>query len=258
MTTRPLLRFAQLPREICGSIVDQLERLHVHGTAVDAVGRQRDLHALLRVDKRWHGAARERLYADLWLPTDDPLPRRRTSLRRPLSRLKLLRRTLRERAADALMVRRLRVSADLAVTLDAGDQADRRPALCDVIADVIAACPNLEYFSGYCPVVEDDRSATLHQALSGCAKLKAHAWNIRSTQLGGGSSGRSSRSRNLAHFTPSDMRNCHSQWRQLETLVLCSSEHLQLGPGTSSRALCGRIVSGPPTPAWHDPLSGRA
>jgi len=230
VASRPLPRriFEQLPREIYHCILDQLEDLHVRGAEVDAIGRQTDLKALLLVNKRWHRAAREHLYRDIWLPSNEELPRRAFSLHRPRSRLKLLLKTLRDTEAYAYMVRHLHVSAELVVTLDALEQPTPRKIAYNLVADIITLLPYLEFFSGYCPLIEDAISTKLYCALATCPRLRAHAWNVRTVQLGGNQ---------LPRCTPREWLGAHYGWHRLETLVICSAEHLDLGPGMVSAVI---------------------
>ncbi|KAK0897793.1 hypothetical protein LTR91_021019 [Friedmanniomyces endolithicus] len=228
---RPLPRriFEQLPREIYHCILDHLETQHTIRTSVDVLGLQSSLKALLLVNRRWHRAAREHMYREIWLPSNDDLPKRALSLRSSHTLLKMLLRTLEESAALASMVRHLRVTARLACTLDGADgtPGDRRAAYV-LLADIINRCPNLELLSGYSPVVRDSVSTKLLIPLALRPGIKSHAWNVQSAQLGGDS---------MPDLDPMDLVECHDNWRGLETLVLCSSPDLDLGKGMVSAAL---------------------
>jgi hypothetical protein len=222
--------FQQLPREIYHCIVDHLETLHQRrGTGVDVVSLQTDLKALMLVNKRWHRVAREHLYREIWLPSNDELPKKTLSLHRSRTRLKQLLRILTESDAYALMVRHLRVTSALACTLDGVDQtqAERRAAY-DVVVEIIKRCPNLEYFSGYSPSLEDATSTKLFFPLALRPYLRAHAWNVQAAQLGG---------QRLPNFDAGEMLDCHDDWQCLETLVICSSPGLHLGLGMINAAI---------------------
>jgi hypothetical protein len=228
--SKPLPRwvFEQLPREIYHCIVRQLLEAYARSTEVDAVGLQTDLKALLLVDKRWHRIAREHLYREIWVPNNHELRKRVFSFQRPRTRLTMLVRALRESEAYAFMVRHLRISAELAAALDASDQASDRKAAYELLLELISLCPNLEYLTGYVPVLQDDLSTKLYIALSKCTKLKSLAWNMRTGTLSG---------ERLHNFTTATWLDIHDSWQHLETLVLCSTEHLEIGPGVLSIVL---------------------
>ncbi|KAF2767182.1 hypothetical protein EJ03DRAFT_161295 [Teratosphaeria nubilosa] len=224
--SKPLPRqvFEQLPREIYHCILEQLATLHTRGTDVDVVGLQTDFKSLLLVNKRWYRLAREYLYREIWLPSNDELPRKAFSFR-SRTRLKLLLKTLRDNNAFATMVRDLRVTADLASALDS---PKTRKAAYDIVLDIMKMCPNIESFSGYQPSLNDDISSKLIEVLTRCQSLRAHAWNMRDAQLGSGK---------LTRFTTMDFLEAHNDWEHLETLCICSAENLVLGPGMISDAL---------------------
>ncbi|KAH9844854.1 hypothetical protein Tdes44962_MAKER01401 [Teratosphaeria destructans] len=224
--SKPLPRqiFEQLPREIYHCILEQHATLYTRCTEVDVVGLQTDFKSLLLVNKRWCRLAREHLYREIWLPSNDELPRRAFTFR-SRTRLKLLLRALRDNNSFAPMVRDLRVTADLALALDS---PNTRKAAYDIVVDIIKICPKLESFSGYQPSLKDDVSAKLIEALAGRQGLRACAWNMRDTQLGSGK---------LTGFTTMDFLEAHNDWDHLETLCICSAENLVLGPGMISGAL---------------------
>ncbi|KAK3623850.1 hypothetical protein LTR22_024211 [Elasticomyces elasticus] len=228
---RPLPRriFEQLPREIYHCILDHLEAAHVVRSTVDVAGLQSSMKALLLTSKRWHRPAREHMYRTIWLPSNEELPKRTLSFRSSQTRLKMLLRTLGESDALSGMVRHIRVTASLACTLDgaAGLALDRRAAYA-VVMDIINLCPNLESLSGYSPPVRDSLSTKLFVPLALRPGLKAHAWNIQAHQLGGSL---------VPEFDSIDLVECHDDWRQLDTLALCSSPDLDLGIGMVSAIL---------------------
>ncbi|EMC92875.1 hypothetical protein BAUCODRAFT_265064 [Baudoinia panamericana UAMH 10762] len=227
---KPLPRwlFEHLPREIYDCICEQLETLHRIRNVADAVGFQTDLKALLLANKRWHRVAREHMYREIWLPSNEELPRKPRSMQRSRTRLKLLLRTLSESQPLAYMVRHLRVTADLACSLDGLHGGIERRATFDLLGEIINRCHNLELFSGYSPSVRDTVSTKLFVPLALRQNLKAHAWNLQGAQLGDDL---------LPAFDPGDLLDCHDDWRHLETLVLCSDSTLRLGLGTISAIL---------------------
>ncbi|KAL8843298.1 MAG: hypothetical protein Q9170_000156 [Blastenia crenularia] len=86
-------------------------------------------------------------------------------------RLKLLRRTLRERRKLAQYVREIKVPR----SESDGDIADVRTL--DLVASLVMACPNLEKLVGFYPVYGHEFNRLTH-ALSTRPRLKEHVWMI--------------------------------------------------------------------------------
>ncbi|RMX74777.1 hypothetical protein D0869_12265 [Hortaea werneckii] len=216
-----------LPREVYHAIIDQLESLSNNGNSVDIIGRQTDLKVLSLVDKRWHRIAREHLYRDIWVPSDEDLRRRYSLFFRRRSRLDLLRRTLKASQALAYMVRRLHITTGLATDLstETGHTARRNASLV-ALASIVELCPNLEQLSGYYWLDQGASSAGLLEALARCSGLKQHIWVFGNE--------------NMPDLGPGVMLDCHNGWVQLDTLVLCSNEGFRLGAGSIS-ALVQRL-----------------
>ena len=215
--------FGQLPREILDCVLDHLKLAHLSDSAIDGTSLQNDLRLLLFTNKHWHRVAREHLYREIWLPRNEDPKKTRFSFRRPLSRLKLLLRTLKDASGLAYMVRHLRVTGALAIDLDAAiytNEQARKGNIIEVLEDILSKCPNLERLTGYAPFATG-RTAGLFAALSSCGRLKSHAWNLPTGTDAG--------------FSIGDFINCHSQWQHLETLVLWTESHGNgLGPGVVS------------------------
>ena len=221
---KPLPRriFAQVPREVYHCILDQLESLHTTPWSVNAAGRQASLKSVLFVDKRWHRVAREHLYRDVWLPSNDDSSRRAISAPRAKTPLKLLLRTLEESPGLAYLVRHLRVTAALAIALDSGEgSAGGRSGAYETLVEIISHCLNLELLSGYTPAICDELSIKLASSLVQRTKLRAHVWKLGTADLG---------SARLRRFDSDTVVNLH-RWQQLETLVLSSSSDRFLGSG---------------------------
>lgn len=130
-------------------------------------------------------------------------------------RLKLLRRTLRERRVLAQYVREIKVprlQAD-------GDVVDARTL--NLVASLVMACPNLERLLGFYPVYGHDFDRLTH-ALSTRPKLKEHVWII------GENSAITERSQKQLPPGLMDMEQAdrflrfHNSWHSLSTLFLCS------------------------------------
>ncbi|KAL8933911.1 MAG: hypothetical protein Q9216_006160 [Gyalolechia sp. 2 TL-2023] len=130
-------------------------------------------------------------------------------------RLKLLRRTLRERRVLAQHVREIKVPR-----LQSGGAATDERNL-DLIASLVMACPNLEKLVGFYPVYGHTFNR-LSYALSTRPKLSEHVWligeNLEITE----------RSRKQLPPGLMDMEQAdqflhfHQSWRSLSTLFLCS------------------------------------
>ena len=86
-------------------------------------------------------------------------------------RLKLLRRTLRERRVLAAYVHELKVPRVQS------DEEPIRKEFIDVTASIVMACPNLEKLLGFYPVYGHEFDRLTH-ALSSRRKLKEHTWII--------------------------------------------------------------------------------
>ena len=132
-------------------------------------------------------------------------------------RLKLLRRTLRDRRVLANFVRELKLPR---LALEPG----KGPNYVDMVASVVMACPNLERLVGFYQTYghEFDR---LMYALSTRRQLKEHVWiigeNTAITQ------------RSHSQLPPGLMDDeqvhaflhCHTSWTNLQTLFLHSQSH---------------------------------
>lgn len=219
---RPLPKriFEQLPREIFHCILDHLEGLHSTQSAVEVKQLYFSLRSLLFVDKRWHRVAREHLYRELWLPSNEGLPRRKFSFSRPLSRLKLLWRTLSTSPGLAQLVRHVRVTALLADELQHRPARAKKDPTHELLADILNGCPNLEIFTGYVPTAGETVSISVLAALTSSRRLKAHAWLLGTDAA--------------QNFAGGEMVQCHDRWQQLQTLAINARQTQHLGPGMVS------------------------
>ncbi|KAL9639360.1 MAG: hypothetical protein Q9204_001122 [Flavoplaca sp. TL-2023a] len=178
----------------------------------------RDLYALALVDRAWDRAVRPRLYSKVHIVGNDwPIHTKKFKMKSGV-RLKLLRRTLRERRTLAQHVREIKVPRL---------QADGEPIeakTLDVVASVVMTCPNLEKLIGFYPVYghEFDR---LTYALSTRPNVKEHVWIIGENP--------SITERSLKQLPPGLMDfeqagsflHYHDRWRSLSMLLLCSQNH---------------------------------
>ncbi|KAL1958223.1 hypothetical protein VTO42DRAFT_4731 [Malbranchea cinnamomea] len=217
---RPSVFSGRLPAEVYDCILLHLEQLH---TAPHQEGcttcYMRDLYSLTLTSRAWERAARSKLYNKINLHgADSPAQLKKYKWKRG-SRLKLLRRTLRERKSLANLVLELRVpQVDIPVV--PGKQNNVLQEYRDLVASVVMVCPNLERLLGLTlPYTHEfDR---LTYALSTRKKLKEHAWIIgdnaevaerakqRSTDI-------------LDQVQVYQFLSYHVSWSNLETLMLHS------------------------------------
>ncbi|KAJ5908988.1 hypothetical protein N7495_001670 [Penicillium taxi] len=203
-------------------ILDKLENLHKgpHQTGCTTCF-QRDLHALSLTSRSWEKAVRGKLYNHIHIVgNDSPAQLKKHRLKKG-SRLKLLRRTLRERKLLANLVKELRVpQMDMlfTTTKHSSQWQDYR----DLIASVVMVCPNLERLIGltipYCH--QFDR---LTHALSTRKQLKEHTWVLgEAAEVTEMSPRGSSFAGSLGPSQMYEFLNYHVEWSNLETLMLYS------------------------------------
>ncbi|KAB2577132.1 uncharacterized protein LTHEOB_362 [Lasiodiplodia theobromae] len=167
--------FQILPREVYACILQQLEVLHFGNDAQSCTTCYlRDLYNLALTSRAWDKAARNKLYSKLWLPPADVSDPRQSKSKAP-SRLKLLRKTLRERSAVAKLVVEIKAAEMQQVMLRANYNEGQ--AIINDLASIVMACPNLEKLAGFYRIYnhEFDR---LNHALSTRPNLKERAWII--------------------------------------------------------------------------------
>ncbi|KAL8799813.1 MAG: hypothetical protein Q9182_005608 [Xanthomendoza sp. 2 TL-2023] len=132
-------------------------------------------------------------------------------------RLKLLRRTLRERRALAQHVREIKVPR-----LQPDGEVTEAKTL-DLVASLVMACPNLERLVGFYPVYGHNFDRLTH-ALSTRPNLREHMWIIGENA--------SITERSMKQLPPGlmDLEQAgsflqfHDRWRSLSTLILCSQK----------------------------------
>ncbi|KAL8996278.1 MAG: hypothetical protein Q9169_004164 [Polycauliona sp. 2 TL-2023] len=211
--------FQRLPPEIYDCILHHLAVFHKEPYSMSCeTCRLRDLCALALVDRRWDRAVRPRLYGKIHIVgNDSPLQTKKFKMKTGV-RLKLLRRTLRERRTLAQHVKEIKVpilQADL-------DKPEARTL--DMVASLIMACPNLEKLVGFYPVYGHEPDRLTH-ALSTRSNLKEQVWIIGENA--------SITERSLKQVPPGLMNyeqvesflHFHDRWRSLSTLFLCSQKH---------------------------------
>ncbi|KZF19749.1 hypothetical protein L228DRAFT_285686 [Xylona heveae TC161] len=209
--------FKKLPPEVYERILAQLKVLHL-GTSSSTCSTcyLRDLYSLSLTSRMWERAARQQLYASIFIPgRDSPYHTKKFKMKYG-TRLKLLRRTLRERAALARIVREIELpNLSYFACILSKEKPER---VMNLVASVVMACPNLERLTGYYPpyVHEFDR---FRHALSTRAKLKEHVWI-----LGHDHSSKASAKGSPGEFLHPDQAteflHLHDGWASLHTLFL--------------------------------------
>ncbi|KAI4115232.1 MAG: hypothetical protein LQ345_004130 [Seirophora villosa] len=215
-TAPPPPVFQRLPPEIYDCILRQLTILHDKATSMSCeTCRLRDLCALALVDRRWDRAVRPQLYRRVYIVgIDSPLQAKKFRMKSDV-RLKLLRRTLRERRVLAQHVREIKVPR---LQPDGEVVEERRLSL---VASLVMVCPNLEKLVGFYPVFGHNFDR-LTYALSTRTRLKEHVWII------GENSAITGRSRKQVPPGLMDVEqvdrflHLHDAWDSLSTLFLFS------------------------------------
>ncbi|KAJ5443996.1 uncharacterized protein N7458_007868 [Penicillium daleae] len=210
----------RVPQEVYDVILNNLETLHKapHQTGCITCF-QRDLHALSLTCRSWEKAVRPRLYNKIHIVgNDSPAQLKKYRLKRG-SRLKLLRRTLRERHMLAHLVRELRVpQMDLLFTTT--KQSMQWQEYRDIVASVVMVCPNLERLLGLSVPYHHEFDRLTH-ALSTRKRLKEHIWVLgEATEVSEMSPRSTSCPGSLGPSEMFEFLNYHVSWSKLETLML--------------------------------------
>lgn len=212
--------FKKLPPEIFDTILDQLEFLHTSpGQSGCLTCYQRDLHALSLTCRVWEKAVRARLYTRIHIiGCDSPAQLKKYRLKRG-SRLKLLRRTLRERRLLANLVIELRVP-QLDVLFTTSKHSTQWQEYRDLVASVVMVCPNLERLLGLMIPYNHEFDRLTH-ALSTRKKLKEHTWLLGEAPEALEVSPRSmSCPGSLGPLQMYEFLDYHVSWTKLETLTM--------------------------------------
>lgn len=117
-------------------------------------------------------------YSTVLIPGNDCLLDTKKSKVKLSNRIKLLRRTLRERTALAKLVKELRTS-DMQLLYEEGSVKTKQDIV-DTMASLVMACPNLEKLTGF-HLTYDHEFDRLTHALSTRKNLKEHVWLIKGT-----------------------------------------------------------------------------
>ena len=139
-------------------------------------------------------------------------------------RLKLLRRTLRERRVLAQYVHELKVPN---LSLEPGRKGRE---IVDLVASVVMACPNLEKLVGFYPVYHHEFDRLTH-ALSTRSKLKEHTWIIGDNQAITQRSHKQLPPGLMDEKQVNGFLQYHDAWSTLNTMFLHSHSQGILEPG---------------------------
>lgn len=168
----PARIFQILPREIYDCVAAQLEALHLQQDRVCLACYLKDLHSLSLTSRAWDRAATLQMYRRVYVIGHDNHSRsQKTKVKAPV-RLKLLRRTLRERHLMARHVRELHLPDFQTMYQQAGIE---REEIVNLVASLVMACPSLEQLVGFhVPFTQSfDR---LSYALATRPKLRERVW----------------------------------------------------------------------------------
>ncbi|KAF2191067.1 hypothetical protein K469DRAFT_746509 [Zopfia rhizophila CBS 207.26] len=164
--------FKTLPREVYDCIVEQLEYLYLGQNQSCPSCYMKDLCNLALTSRAWDRAATAQLYRKVWVLTNEDHPKMPKLKIKETGRLKLLRRTLRERQALARCVRELHMSDIQSLYQNAGIEKEE---IVNLVASVVIACPNLERVVGF-HIPYTHTFDRLSHALSTRRYLKERIW----------------------------------------------------------------------------------
>jgi hypothetical protein len=148
--TLPERVFKSLPIEVYQCMLDQLKWAHLESKDETCTACYlKDVWSLATTSKRWSWLAEDQLYHTIWLDDESCQLEMRRRKSKTCSKLKLLRRTLRERPDRAAAVRILHLT-DVQRAYDTGSEKVKEDLL-SVVSSLILLCPNLEKVEGIYP-----------------------------------------------------------------------------------------------------------
>lgn len=171
-TELPARAFKHLPREVYDCIVAQLEQIHLQKDQACPSCYLKDLYSLALTSRAWDKAATMQMYRKVYIiGYERPSQLAKIKTKGP-SRLKLLRRTLRERQLMARHVRELHLPDFQSLYQEASIE---REEIVNLVASLVMACPSLERLVGFhIPFTQSfDR---LSYALATRPKLRERVW----------------------------------------------------------------------------------
>ncbi|KAL2066973.1 hypothetical protein VTL71DRAFT_1397 [Oculimacula yallundae] len=167
--------FRKLPEEILLVILAELRNAHLgSGSLSCSTCMMRDLINLGLCCKKWWGAVRSAMYQDIQLVGCDSILHTKKKFKLKYgTRLRLLRKTLRERPDLAEYVKVLKVPS----MPDAAKGKKEQDEYLDLVASLIMACPNLERLPGFHQAYNHEFSKFVH-AVSTRTMLIEKVWII--------------------------------------------------------------------------------
>jgi hypothetical protein len=236
--------FRRLPYPVFQCILDQLHLLHNERLSPTcSTCWMRDLAAMGLTCSAWDADTRKRLYEHIDISGPDAQEQLRKYRLQRGSRLKLLRRTLRERKLLASLVRTLHVQdPNLPLYLPDGQPNPEFNDYRNLVASIVMLCPNLERLTGFYTVYNHEFDRLTH-ALSTRKNLEEHVWIIGENdditarcekQLPPGLIDKDQRYQFL-HY--------HKAWEHLEFLMMCSPG----GSGIIEHGIFAELLSSLPS-----------
>jgi hypothetical protein len=242
--------FKKLPEEILLVILGELKKSHLEmGSLSCATCLMRDLVNLGLSCKKWWSATKIVLYEDIILNGSDSIIhlKKKYKVVKYGTRLKLLRRTLRDRPELASYVKSLKVPS----LPEAAKEKEDQEEYIDLVASLIMACPNLERLPGFYLDHNHTFSRFFH-ALATRTQLTENVWVISPSpyQRQRKYNIQVDFSQDLSPVLPSallpeqynDFLSYHLNWTHLKTLFF----HCQPGGMVDSplfTEVCGRLPS---------------
>jgi hypothetical protein len=170
----PAHMFKNLPREVYDCILAQLEQIYQGHNRACSSCYLRDLHSLSLTSRAWDKAASATMYRKVLVLANEEhggLPKLKT---KGTSRLKLLRRTLRENSGLARRVLELHMSDFQLLYQNATIE---REEIANLVASLVMACPRLERLVGF-HIPFSHAFDRLSHALSTKTNLKERVWML--------------------------------------------------------------------------------
>ncbi|CAA9966314.1 hypothetical protein PTMSG1_09673 [Pyrenophora teres f. maculata] len=225
----------RLPREVYDCIVAQLEHIHLDNDQPCPSCYLRDLNSLARTNRVWHKAANTAMYTKPLVFTNKEHAKLPKLNIKGTSRLKLLRKTLRDNLGLARRVRELHLVDFQTLYLNASIE---REEIANSVASLVMACPSLERLVGFhTPFAHGfDR---LSYALSTRTCLKERVWMLTDREDDFGEDDDLTTGHYIRECDPTEhFLHLNSKHRFLSTLVLDQE------PEPSSTPLNYRAVVG--------------
>ncbi|KAF7512856.1 hypothetical protein GJ744_011959 [Endocarpon pusillum] len=217
------LIFKRISQGVYDCILEQLQDLHSDRLSPScATCYMRDLVALQLTSRSWDKAVRKTLYTKIHISDNDSPTQLKKYKMKYGTRLRLLRRTLRERQMLGALVKELTVP-DPAIPplLPNGRPNPGFVEYRDLLASLVMVCPNLERLQGFYTFYNHEFDRLTH-ALSTRRRLKEHVWIVSENQAVTQRSHYQVSPGLLDEHQVYQFMHYHYAWSQLETLMFCS------------------------------------